>query len=108
MIRPNTTVIIETRGEGAADDYGNTQPTYTPAPPVGGYLEQTSGVEVTEGADTAVSDWLLLLPGGDIPIGHRDRVKENGRVFEVVGSPDVKKAPGRPGHHTEVRCRLVT
>lgn len=106
LIPTNTTVTVRTRTDGAADAVGNPNPEWADAVTTSAFLEQTTEVEVTEGADVAVSDWLLCISGSP-PIGHRDRVVEGGRTFEVVGSPDVKKWPGGIPSHVEARLRLL-
>lgn len=106
-IPPNTSVTHRVRSDGAEDEYGIPAPEWTDVGSYAAFLEQTDEVEVTAGADVATSDWLLAIDG-DPPISHRDRVVEGTRVFEVVGSPDVKRRP-RAGTvlHAEIRLRLV-
>jgi hypothetical protein len=104
----NTTVTYRVRSDGEVDDWGNPAPSWTDSPQRRVWLEQTSAVEVTEGRDVAVSDWLLVDPDPDAVLGHRDQVRDAaGRLFEVVGAPDTLRRPGGQAHHREARLRLV-
>lgn len=107
MIPTNTTVALERRDDSAVDGYGNPRPTWATVDVYAVWLEQTSAQEVTEGTDTALSDWLLVVPGL-VDLDYRDRVREGDRVFEVVGAPDTKRVPGGAPHHVEARLRMVT
>lgn len=106
-IPTNTSVTIRTRSDGAEDAYGNPAQVWTDtATGVAAFLEQNAEREVTEGQDTAVSDWTAYIDGA-AAVGHRDRIVEGSRIFEVVGTPDVKTWPGGTTSHTEVMLRLV-
>lgn len=66
-----------------------------------GRLEQTDSVEVSQGRTTVTSDWRIFLPPGDA-ISAPDRVRGDGRTFEVVGAPSHERTP-RGDHHTVAR-----
>lgn len=104
----NTTVQIARRVAGTPDRYGNDTPTYAePGLPLAAWLEQTQAREITVGADTAISDWLLGLPSNP-DLAHRDRVLADGATYEVVGRPELQRQPGGSVHHVEARLRLIT
>jgi hypothetical protein len=104
----NSTVVYRTHGDGAVDDWGNPAPAWADGSSRRVWLEQTSAVEVTEGRDVAVSDWLLVDPDPAAVLGYRDQVRDElGRLFEVVGAPDILRRPGGQAHHAEARLRLV-
>jgi hypothetical protein len=102
-------VVVLTRPEATEDDYGNESVDWGSAEPGTTYnearLEQTDAREVTEGRDVLVSDWELTLRAGAV-IGGRDRVREGGRTFEVVGSPNTPPTPDGPVL-TWARLRLI-
>lgn len=56
--------------------------------------------------DPDVSEWLAFwFPG--TPITGRDRVRIDGRVFQVKGAPNDAHTPNGVVHHVETRLRLV-
>lgn len=71
-----------------------------------GLIQQRDATEIVVGPDTLVSGHLLFL-GPDVPIAGTDRVRESGREFEVIGTPNVLNTPRGP-HHIECDLRLVT
>lgn len=77
----------------------------TPSQPLKAWLEQRVPREVSVLANTAPADWLLIIPGDGVSIGHRDRVVSDGRIYEVHGPPTIRRKPGGGGHHIEVLLR---
>jgi hypothetical protein len=104
----NQSVTVVTPGS-TSDGHGNPQPNWASAgrATYKAWLEQTSAVEVTEGRDTVISDWLLVLPASAV-INAYDRVEvgPGPTIYEVVGSPFVAPTPRGP-HHIEARLRLL-
>lgn len=100
------TVTVLHFDEGAKDSHGNREPSWDDGGEHLVRLEQTDATEVLVGRDTLVSDWRLYLHE-DAVIGGRDRVvDEDGRTFEVMGSPEVQRSPRGP-HHIVARLRYV-
>lgn len=100
------TVVISTYSEGSQSPRGVPTATWTPQPPVQGRLQQTGGGEITDGQQTTIADWLLILPGGTA-IGSKDKVAIDGQTFEVVGPPN-RVYGATSEHHVEARLRSVT
>lgn len=87
------------------DAYGNPSESYVDdAAPTKGFIQVPNQAETisTEGADTVVTDPICFF-GPDISITSRDRVKWNGRTFDVVGVMEERK-PGST-HHLKVVLR---
>lgn len=66
-------------------------------------LQQSSGYENTNSRDVSVGQWKLFLPRS-APVTERDRVRVDGKLFEVVTVYPVHQRSGL--HHYE--CDLVT
>lgn len=99
-------VWILPHSSGADDEYGNPTDSYGDAVLVSGRIEQRAAREETADRDTPVSDWVLYLHP-DTQIGSFDRVQDaDGRMFEVVGTPNVQRAP-RGAHHIEAQLRNI-
>lgn len=75
----------------------------TPSQTVKCRLQQSSGYENTENRDVAVGQWRLYLDK-DAVISERDRVKVDGRFFELVTVYPAHQPSGL--HHYE--CDLTT
>lgn len=73
--------------------------------PYAAWIEQTRATELQVGRHTVIADWLLVLPAGAV-IDAGDRVRHDGRTFEVTASPDRVRTP-RGEHHVEALLRLV-
>lgn len=90
------------------DEYGNPVLDYTNPSTVTlrGRLEQTSASEEIVDRDTRISDWRIFLhPTADVAA--LDRIQDaDGRLFDVVGTPQPQRAP-RGLHHLQVQLRLV-
>lgn len=87
------------------DAYGDTQRDWTTATEVDtvGWLAYSSSIENLDGRDATSTMLSLTMPAGTA-IGARDRVRIDGRTYEVDGEPTSAWAP-RGEHHIE--CRLV-
>lgn len=94
------------RAAGAPDRLGNPTEGYAAPIAIKGRLEQTTSQEIAVGQDVVVSNWrAYLFP--DVEVGPLDRIEDtSGRIFEVVGQPDLLKTPRGP-HHIEVNLRTV-
>lgn len=67
------------------------------------YLADTS--EVLDSDSVVVDLWTIILPPEAV-ISSESRVESDGRVFEVLGTPDVKRTP-RGVSHVTARLRFV-
>lgn len=102
---PGVAAVVSTYAAGSANSHGVPTPSWTDQAPVWGHLSQGSTSEVTDGYQATIADWLLVLPAGTA-ITAQDRVKADGKTFEVVGEP--WRVTGRQGeHHVEVHVRTV-
>lgn len=89
------------------DAYGDTQLDWT-APTtvtVKGWLGPAISFEDLNGRDATVSTFPLTLPEGT-PITARNRVRIEGRTYEVDGEPNFAWTP-RGEHHVEVAVKVV-
>ena len=108
-----TTTLARLLGQTAAifrpvkapDGFGDRRDQWptSPAQTVKCRLQQVSGTEVTEGRDLAVGQWRVYLPPTAV-ISEKDRVRIDGKTFEVVTVYPVHSPAGL--HH--YRCELET
>jgi hypothetical protein len=89
------------------DVYGDPQPDWTTATEIStvGWLAQASSIEVLDGRDATSSTLTLTLPAGT-PVTARDRVRIDGRLYELDGEPNSAWTP-RGEHHIETALRIV-
>lgn len=101
-LRPHTVTVV--RAPLTTDRYGNEQRDWSNATRTDyrAWIEHRSGDEETEDRDTAVTQWLLILPR-TADIVYTDRVEYGSRVFEVVSLPDTKHTPRGVSH---IECTL--
>lgn len=103
----NQDISVLPYGEASTDEYHSPVVIFGTAVAYKGYLEQTTAEEITDGRDTRVSDWLLMLPAS-ASISALDHVQEGNRTFEVVGKPRQVYNPRIAAvSHVEARLRLV-
>lgn len=88
-----------------ADGFGDPRDQWptTPSQSVKCRLQQVSGTEDTDGRDLAVGQWRVYLPDTAV-ISEKDRVRVDGKTFEVVTVYPVHQPSGL--HH--FRCDLQT
>lgn len=89
------------------DAYGDPQPDWT-APTVTatkGWLGPASSFEDLNGRDATTTTFPLTLPI-DTPVTARDRVRIDGRIYQVDGEPSRSWTP-RGEHHVEVALKVV-
>lgn len=75
----------------------------TPAQTTKCRLQQSSGYERTDNRNLAVGQWRLFLPP-DVTVSERDRVRVDGKLFEIATVYPVHQPSGL--HHYE--CDLDT
>ena len=101
-------VVILIRPAARQDRYGNTTLDYGDAAsrtPIRAWLEQAGAREpLSDGRDPAVTGWLLITNHLDIVA--RDRIEQDGRVFEVDGVPAPVHTPAGV-HHLEAHLTSV-
>ena len=97
-------VVVQTRVEGAENDFGNPTVTWTDTEYLG-RLEQSTGREHNDSRAAQVGEWLLFLLA-DAVIDGNSRVVADGLTFEVIGPPAVQRTT-RGEHHIEARLRHV-
>lgn len=90
------------------DIYGDPQVDWTVATEVTvpGWLAWLSSIEVLDGRDATSTTLSLTIPAGT-PITALDRVRIDGRIYEVNGEPMSAWTP-RGEHHIEVWLSSVT
>lgn len=88
-------------------DYGGAA---TRVAAVGNLQQARTSTETTgfpkSAPSATVSEWTLVLGPSEV-IGPPDRWEQDGRVFEVVGEPNVLRRRRRGTHHLEVQLRSV-
>lgn len=99
------TVTIVRRASSGRDAYNNPAYTWTDLATHAGRLTQTEATEVAVGEDRVISDWNLYFPD-DADIAAHDRVRVDGRTFEVVGEPYRVRSQSAV-HHVKARLRHV-
>lgn len=107
LLTQTVTVIRLSTVEWGSDEEG-TPTLVTPAieESYPGLIQQQDTTEIRIGPDTFISDHRLFLDR-DALISGFDRVSEGGRVFEVIGEPDILRTP-RGIHHIEAQLRQIT
>lgn len=89
-------------GEG---DYGEDEVDFVAGATIQGWAEARASSEELEDRDTAVGDWLVLLPIGTTVEAY-DRIIYAGQTLEVIGPP--REAPSLEGpHHLELDARWI-
>lgn len=101
--RRTVPVVIQSRTQTGTDAYNNPVFGWPDGETVPGIVQQTDATEVTVDRDTQVTDWLLTF-FRDVTLTGRDRVKQDGRKFEVVGAPNRLTGP-RGVRQVEARLR---
>lgn len=98
---------VHRRSDDGEDIYGNPVPVFTPGAEVPARLEPSEGTEIVQERDTVITRWkLYLLP--DVEISARDRWEQQGKIFEVVGPPQVETRPRQGPHHIEAQLRYIS
>lgn len=89
------------------DAYGDPQVDWTLATEitVPGWLAWLSSIEVLDGRDATSTTLSLTIPAGT-PITALDRVRIDGRLYEVNGEPMSAWTP-RGEHHVEVFLAVI-
>ena len=104
----NRPITIRSTGlEERMDEYGNpVEPTETVVEDAA-YLEQFKSWEITEGAEVAQANWLMVLHK-EVPVTPWDEiyVEDLGVTFEVVGEPINAFRPATGFHHKELRLAI--
>jgi head-tail adaptor len=80
---------------GGDDDYGNPTLTWSTVGTVQARFEQRTSEERTRDRSTLVSDWVLFLLPATVVDGRMRVSDEYGRLFEVVGTPAMRRTPSR-------------
>jgi hypothetical protein len=107
LLTQTVTVIRWSQATQAADSEGNDLPSTPPSRvDYAGLVQQLTTSEDRTGPDIDTTTHRLFLPPTAV-IDGGDRVEESGRLFEIVGAPDVLRTP-RGVHHIEALLRLVT
>lgn len=104
ILRDKVQIVRVTEGE-TRDRYNNPQ-AEEKRKMTRASLEQTDEQEVTVGRDTQISDWTALLPR-DAKISGRDQIVWNGRTFEVIGPPALRRGVGGKGAFLFARLRYI-
>lgn len=112
-------VIIRRRaGTPNRDTHGNVDRVFSDSPPIPARRDQTAATEDDSGRDqqTETTRWTFpfstWLPDADPPqswqvgIAGRDRIDDDGEVWEVIGNPELMYRRRRP-HHWEAIARRV-
>jgi hypothetical protein len=68
-------------------------------------LEQTPSMEITVGANTQISNWVIYLPP-DADVKGTDVIQADGVTYEVLGPPMANRSPIMV-HHQEARLIFV-
>ena len=97
------TCTIQRFSEGALDNYGIPEKTWTDHPDTSCRLTTGSGREVKVGAEVVIADYKLFL--GDVDITERDRVVIDSITYEVLLVSDREDSLG--SHHKECFMRVV-
>ena len=98
------TCDVERYTEGAIDEYGHKDPTWTAH--IDGAacrLMSTKGVEITVGAEVVIADYKLFI--GSVDITEQDRVVVDSITYEILSVADRQDSFG--SNHKECFMRTV-
>ena len=70
------------------------------------WISQRAASEDLNGRNERRSEWVGFFPV-DVCLSAHDRVLWCGRVFEVIGPPNVPETPHGGPHHVEADLRIV-
>lgn len=98
MVRTVTVITAGTR----TDAYGDPQPNWATATEatVPGWLATSTSIETLDGRDATSTSLTLTVPAGTA-VTARNRVRIDGRTYEVDGEPRSAWTP-RGEHHIEM------
>lgn len=104
MILGADTVVI-LRG-ASRDDWGNRTGSDTETPVTGCSVQPGAGTESTDQGDLLITNLTVFCPPGT-DVTAADRMRWQGTVYEVDGSPDAWHDQGGGGSHVQVQLKLV-